>query len=496
MPRDPNGQDGTQTPDLPSGGFTPSPNTASASGNWTPIDPRDPKVVATGTSNTVTLTEKSIAIQKDVTDVQGNPNNAVAVGDQLQYALNFQVSDYFAFDQLVATDLFSDGQHFDVGFTPQLTFTRDGVTHTITFGSDAYSLAPQGATDGSDLVTFNISQALEDAGYGDMLLGGSIPDGGTGGAEPNPNPSFGPTTGVITFQTVVQQQYDVQQSDTGTQFVKAGDVLGDQTIISGQVLDYADLSATGTTRSDNSAATVSLAQGKLTKTIYAINGVLYTGSGTPQVAAGDTVTYRLTYQLPHTNADNQRITDFLPLPVFAAGQLNGASVGAYAGSPPLAGEATYGPNDTYHTIRTGFVPTVSTDATANSVTFDFGSYHDPLQQPSEIDLLFTVTVSDNPFADGLFLTNQGHETEQSVNDGGVVGSVVNDSSAADSIVQIELTEPSLQVTKGVVSTSDSAGNFTAATAPAGVAFGRPAPPPRLPERSTPRAWPSRRLPAA
>ena len=94
VPRDPSGTDGTQTPDLPSGGFTPSPNTATANGHWTPIDPRDPAIIATATSNTVTLTEKSIAIQKSVTDVEGNPTNAVAVGDDLQYALNFQISDF------------------------------------------------------------------------------------------------------------------------------------------------------------------------------------------------------------------------------------------------------------------------------------------------------------------------------------------------------------------------------------------------------------------
>ena len=37
VPRDPSGSDGTNTPDLPSGGFTPSPNTATGSGSWTPL---------------------------------------------------------------------------------------------------------------------------------------------------------------------------------------------------------------------------------------------------------------------------------------------------------------------------------------------------------------------------------------------------------------------------------------------------------------------------
>ena len=194
VPRDPSGADGTQTPDLPSGGFTPSPNTATASGNWTPLDPRDPTTTATGTSNTVTLTEKSLAIQKGVTDVNGNPTNAVAVGDDLQYTLNFQVSDFFAFENLIATDLFSDGQHLDAGFTPILTVTDHGVTHTINLTSGlTYFLAPQSGTDGSDLLTFDVSQALIDAGFSGQLLGGSIPAGGTGGAEPSANPAFGST---------------------------------------------------------------------------------------------------------------------------------------------------------------------------------------------------------------------------------------------------------------------------------------------------------------
>ena len=155
------------------------------------------------------------------------------------------------------------------------------------------------------------------------------------------------------------------------------------------------------------------------------------------------------------------------MPVFAASQLNGDVVGNYTGSPPTAGQVTLGPSDTYHTIRTGFVPSVSTDSTSNSVTFTYGTFHDVGQVPSTIDLLFTVTVSNSPFADGLFLTNEAQEIEQSVNDGGVVGSVVNESSAASSIVQIELTEPSLNVRKGVAGTSDAAGQFTQSpTAPA------------------------------
>ena len=52
------------------------------------------------------------------------------------------------------------------------------------------------------------------------------------------------------------------------------------------------------------------------------------------------------------------------------------------------------------------LPSFAANATDNSATFGYGTYNDPGNQASKIDILFTVTVNDQPFADGLFLTNQ------------------------------------------------------------------------------------------
>ncbi len=38
----------------------------------------------------------------------------------LEYTLTFEVSDYFAFDDVVITDTFSDGQRLDQTFTPTI----------------------------------------------------------------------------------------------------------------------------------------------------------------------------------------------------------------------------------------------------------------------------------------------------------------------------------------------------------------------------------------
>lgn len=69
-------------------------NQASALGNWTPIDPRDPSGVATAVVDPVgpehTLTNKSIAIQKSVRIVNDIRATGASPGDTLEYTLDFQ----------------------------------------------------------------------------------------------------------------------------------------------------------------------------------------------------------------------------------------------------------------------------------------------------------------------------------------------------------------------------------------------------------------------
>jgi hypothetical protein len=105
-------------------------NNASAGGTWaTPLDPRDSG--GTFTQNPAgcehTLTDKSIAIQKSVSVVGGGIPKPGAV---LEYTLNFQVSDFFAFTNVIVTDVISDGQHFDSSFTPTISSTAVVVSPT------------------------------------------------------------------------------------------------------------------------------------------------------------------------------------------------------------------------------------------------------------------------------------------------------------------------------------------------------------------------------
>jgi hypothetical protein len=60
------------------------------------------------------------------------------------------------------------------------------------------------------------------------------------------------------------------------------------------------------------------------------------------------------------------------------------------------------------------VPKV-TEEPGNAVSFDFGTYSNPANDPLVVDLLFTVTVSNQPLSDGLFVTDLGQSQETTTN---------------------------------------------------------------------------------
>ena len=77
-------------------------------------------------------------------------------------------------------------------------------------------------------------------------------------------------------------------------------------------------------------------------------------------------------------------------------------------------------------------------------------------------------MADDPFADGLFLTNMAHAFEASTNAG---------TSSDDAIIQFVLNEPVLVSSKGVVYTNNPNAVFTPVdVGPAGVSFLAPGTP--------------------
>ncbi|MFH2102997.1 MAG: sortase [Chloroflexota bacterium] len=521
IPRDQANPPGGRVIDAATGTAVTSCNQASASATWTPIDTRDaPQAITIAPSGCEhTLTDRSIAIQKGVAIDTDAGIAGYSPGDVLEYTLTFQVSDYFAFDQVVVTDIISDGQRFDPSFTPTIEVTGNGfpmssagfngANFTVDVSNIDLTDGPPGvenpATNGTTILTLRVSDevALHATSLpaGDArtqallgrLIGGCVPLTGS------PSPDCGvydddETTITIVFRTFIDDDFS-DDYPSGDWSVDQGDILRDNASVTGRLLDT-NTFAPGPNVSDDAAVTLTIGTGTLTKSIYAVNGS--TSFSSPvEVKPGDTVTYRITYVMPTSNEENLEFTDYLPLPVFFVGDPDAndyntiAPPGAHNDGPawvfnavgqngqpsvtPAAGRANFGQSDTFYTYTTGsipggLVPAITPNATNNRLTFTYGDFDDPANLSRTVDILFTVTVAAEPFADRMYLTNQAHAFEGSTN-GGIV--------QADAIVQIILTEPIVRSTKGVVWTSNPGNVFTPVNpGPAGVTFLAPGSAPR------------------
>jgi LPXTG-site transpeptidase (sortase) family protein len=470
-------------------------NQAQATGDWTPLDLRDPvqSVVVNPGGCEHTLTDRSLAVQKSI----ANPSANYHPGYVLDYQLDIQVSDFFAFDQVVLADVLSDGQHFDPSFVPTLEVNGNGYALAAAgFTSANYTVdesridlsdgppsppAENPATDGTTILTFRISDEIVTRGQSGRMIGGCVdPAGGT----PNPDCSYddGATTAVIHFHAVIQENF-TDTYPSGDWSVDQGDTFRDDAVLTGRLLDT-DLFLPGPDVTDDADETLAIGAGALTKSIYAVNGS--TSFSTPvEIKPGDTVTYRITYVMPTSDEENLEFADYLPQPVFFvddpdADDYPGHSDGpawlfdavGQSGQPavtPVPGHANFGPADTFYDYS-GIVPTVSTDSVNDRLGFYYGDFDDPASQSTTVDILFTVTVATEPFADQMYLTNQAHAIEGSTNAGEV---------PSDAIVQLILTEPVLSSTKGVVWTSNPDNVFNPANrGPAGVTFLAPGSAPR------------------
>ena len=255
--------------------------------------------------------------------------------------------------------------------------------------------------------------------------------------------------------------------------VDENDIISNNVLVTSNVLSNTNFASITDTETDNSAASVKIATGNISKTVYAINGSTTCAPSNDctnaVVAPGETVTYRLQLSLPSSDIEGLTLTDYLPLPIFdvdddtapITSRISSFSTTVDA-SVPAAGTAKFGPSDTFYALS-GINPFTSAaannDSVANSVAFVYGNYDNPANPASQVDILFTVTASYQPFADRLKLTNQLRRTETSTNSG---------TDIIDQIVQITMNEPDLNIRKGVVAT-DGNGILTSATPrPSGV----------------------------
>ncbi|RPJ27141.1 MAG: hypothetical protein EHM33_09100, partial [Chloroflexi bacterium] len=226
-------------------------NAANFSGSWVPLDPNDVPITVSDICPTChELTAKSIAIQKGSMIQSDVGFLGYSPGDTLQYTLTFQVSDFFAFDQVDLTDILSDGLRFDRTFTPTLTVNGNpyafgpvnmnannvDVTCNYTGGPGAECDSDDPApNNGRTTTIFNVStETLAQAGTG-RLIGGCVDPAG-GSATPDCTYQNGATTGTIVYRAVIQDLYsdDFPSSDPS---VDHGDIMSNAVTIDGRILD-------------------------------------------------------------------------------------------------------------------------------------------------------------------------------------------------------------------------------------------------------------------
>ena len=430
-----------------SGGCVYSENPVSASAMWDPYDPRDESQLTTASQDPAhTLEDCSHTIQKfSEIAVDASPAE-LSPGDVIEYRLEFQVSDYFAYDNFSVTDVISDGQHLLDTFTPTLSFEGNGYSlaaadfdaanYTIDSDYTPISTAPN---TGLTTVVFKISDELVTRGEANgYLIGGCVPTSGTGGADPDCNSyNDGATLGIITFRTTVQEEFS-DDYPSGDASVDQGDQLTNNVTADGTVLNNADLSATASIPTEDSGVTLTLNHGTLTKSIYAVNGST-TLSNPVTLSPQNTITFRFQYELPTSDVEDLEFTDFLPLPVLDSDEITTFD-DVLDSTIPVAGHVKFGPADTFRTYS-GIVPTLSVDSANNGFTLTYGDFDSTDNTPTLIDIFFTVTVSNDPFADELYLTNEIYAYEGSTN---------YSVSSSTSIIRFVLYEPELDITKGAV----------------------------------------------
>jgi len=459
-----------------------STNNASATaGTWTEGSRPVPglPIAAPG----VGVANRSLAIQK-------GPDSATKnVGGTVTYTLHFQVSDFFSFGNIVITDLLGDAQTFVPNSAQIHVNFRDGSnTGTVAFpnanldvDTSQYNAAAVAAStpivlpttrngaftnNGGTLLRFHVSDWLStvttlDGTAGNLRGGQTVNPAGTSGV-----------TGTITFQATVNTNYRSAYLPQDSR-VNHLDLLYNNVRIFGDVLSettYPNPTTTpATTVTDDSASTVTINSASLSKSVYQVlrNGspVSPNGSGVyDQLNPGDLVTYRVQYTMVTTSFELLKLNDYLPLPLFSLNSFNTALDAGSIGSAPPLNRWTYGSADNFHTLSGAPTPTVTTNTANNQLIWDYGTYQDPALGPSVIDLLFTVVISDQPYADALQLTNRATAQE------GTTNSV---DANQDGIVQIVVLEPDMRFFKGVVATSNTAPIYTpnggASNIPAGPA---------------------------
>lgn len=426
-------------------------------GQWKPEDPRD-GIVQVRADIAPTFKKKSIALLKTATPAD---TRGVIPGNSLDYRIDFRISDHVAFRDLVIDDEMTDGLRFVPGsarFTARdatgavldAPFPQTLITSTAPV-TGTYLCIPRpehpcelpvqpqpSAIGGSTHLRFLFSQAMM------QIPGTPFPTGTLTGYELTPKTQKVPATGTLTFRADIEDEllFGPHASyDEGT--LDKHDPLLNRAEIRGTVVGSAN-----TTCGDDSTSCLAVEDAPLQKHIVAKNKILFTPvphpvAAPPRFTRDDLVTYRLTKTIPSGDAEQFTIRDWFPQPVLTVANIQ--PISPCGALPPDEDRIC-------HVIPAGVpVPALTVDQATNSITLDFGNLNDSKNARTTIEIYITLKVKRDPFADGLFLTNEAQECE--FNSYGL-------EVCQSAIAQMEITEPLMRIRKGILCASPSCSSWS------------------------------------
>lgn len=409
--------------------------TPTATGEWTPLDPRDLNPPATevdfsttGDGTGAQFVAKSITLQKQAVLQTDLGSTGLSPGDTLRYVLNVALSDYFAFGsnilqngQFRIVDTLADGQTISGPLT--MTVSQDGASGTIQL---VYTQTPN--ADGTTTLVIDMAESLRRASGTLGALFGDLAFDDTRTSA---------TLAVISYNAVISQAY--VSNYPPHKDINEGDSVGNNATLSATVLlDAVNLGTGIQTDSSSTVSTVPTSQVDID--ILKVNNGAPPTSG--EIRPGDLITFQLSYDLVTGDYENFQLTAYLPLPLLDVSGVTwtvGNGVGQWSFGP--------GESDPSRGVTVSSGP-------GNSVVFDFGQYSVNQAAGGRIELTFTLRVGDQPFADqrSLDVLAQSSQTT-TINKDPLLSS--------DVAVVVSVAEPVLDIRHGVVSSSN--GSITGTT---------------------------------
>ena len=371
-------------------------------------------------SNSYSIYLKSLATQKYSEILTGSGQlHPVVPHNLIVYKIDFEISDYFAFDDLVVYDKFDthkvgSAQKFLSEYEPVLSIY--GKTYEL--NESYYSVVSLGDIDES--VTFYISKFLKDNNISTSLKGGYYT---------NRSVNQGAMVGSLNFVAKVIIHYSNGSS------VVSNDLVINHVKTSATVLN------TFNTVSDNSYTQLRVPSVTLKKDIIAVNGEIINDTDFYKVYPGQNITFVLDIHFPTGSVNDFIVTDFLPIPLFNLKGFN--LVNSTTGVIPKGGYWAYANDSGFlYDENTGkvIVPKIGIDTFNNALSFNFGNTLDNLAHPVDVRLWFTFQVSSEPMADQLNLANLA---EMKFKDS------IDVVYASSNIVLMLTNEPELEITKYV-----------------------------------------------